>query len=136
MQLSLWLLAALLLAGWFWLRRRATARREQQEQAARLTKVTDTTYHAIAIRSPKDACAAAKALAGQRFLASEAPNLPLPACDAATCECHFAHYDDRRSGKDRRTPFGAGAIGGGTGRFEKERRETPDRRRNAGTDSF
>jgi hypothetical protein len=136
MQLTLWLIAALALAGWFWLRRRARTRRELEAQSAPRRNVTDTAYHAVAIRSPKDACAAAKALAGQRFLASEAPNLPLPACDALRCECHFAHYDDRRSGKDRRTPFGAGAIGGGTGRFEKERRETPDRRRDTGTDAF
>ena len=136
MQLTLWLLAALTLAVWFWLRRRAKARRELEAQTAPRMKATDTTYHAVAIRSQKDACAAAKALAGQRFLANEAPNLPLPACDAARCECHFAHYDDRRSGKDRRSPFGAGAIGGGTGRFEKERRETPDRRRDTDIDSL
>jgi hypothetical protein len=53
-------------------------------------------YHAVSIRLGKNACAAAKALAEQRFLAKEAPRLPLAKCDAERCGCAFAHYEDRR----------------------------------------
>jgi hypothetical protein len=53
-------------------------------------------YHAVAIRLGKNPCEAAKALAGQRFLAKEAPRLPLVKCDAERCGCAFAHHEDRR----------------------------------------
>jgi len=53
-------------------------------------------YHAVSIRLGKSACGAAKALAEQRFLAKDAPHLPLEKCDAHSCTCAFAHYEDRR----------------------------------------
>lgn len=53
-------------------------------------------YHAVSIRFGKNPCAAAKALGEQRFLAKDAPRLPLPACDAERCGCSFAHHEDRR----------------------------------------
>ena len=62
---------------------------------------------------------------------SAAPRLPLPDCDAAECRCLFVHHDDRRSGKDRRSPFAPAGLAGGTGSFQKERRERSDRRKDA-----
>jgi hypothetical protein len=53
-------------------------------------------YHAVSIQLGKSPCAAAKALAEQRFLAKDAPRLPLAKCDAERCGCAFAHYEDRR----------------------------------------
>jgi hypothetical protein len=53
-------------------------------------------YHAVSIRHGKNPCAAAKALGEQRFLAKDAPRLPLPECDAERCGCAFAHHEDRR----------------------------------------
>jgi len=53
-------------------------------------------YHAVTLRAPKGACAAAKALAERRFLAAEAPRLPLADCTSGRCLCTFAHHDDRR----------------------------------------
>jgi hypothetical protein len=53
-------------------------------------------YHSVSIRLGKHACEAAKALVEQRFLAKEAPRLPLQKCDAASCTCVFAHHEDRR----------------------------------------
>ncbi len=86
-------------------------------------------YHAVAIRFPEDACDAAKRLAGERFLASESPDLPLKDCDAAKCECYFAHYDDRRSGYDRRSPYDPALGSSGTGIHEIERRQSGGRRK-------
>jgi hypothetical protein len=40
-----------------------------------------------------------------RKLSAEAPALPLPDCDVATCTCRHAHYSDRRSGIDRRAVY-------------------------------
>ena len=56
-------------------------------------------------------------------------SLPLNNCDAAKCSCRFVHHEDRRSGKDRRSPFGSGGMGAVTGRFEQERRQGGDRRK-------
>tara|TARA_R110002049_G_scaffold108853_1_gene257378 strand:+ start:1009 stop:1452 length:444 start_codon:yes stop_codon:yes gene_type:complete len=55
-------------------------------------------YRGTAIVFDEGACDAAKALQNKRFLVSErdTPMLPLPACDAASCNCKYKHYDDRR----------------------------------------
>ncbi|MCC7460861.1 MAG: hypothetical protein IT480_00210 [Gammaproteobacteria bacterium] len=54
-------------------------------------------YHAVAIHCGRGrACRTARRLEGQRFLAREAPRLPLPDCDSATCSCRYRHYEDRR----------------------------------------
>jgi len=62
---------------------------------ARATR-TSHPYHSVSIRLGKHACEAAKALVEQRFLAKEAPRLPLQKCDAASCTCAFVHHEDRR----------------------------------------
>lgn len=135
MQLELLGLVAILLITWLYLRRRGAAKKEQEVAAARPRKAESTAYHAVSIKFGRDACAAAKSLTGHRFLANEAPRLPLSGCDAEICECRFTHHKDRRSGKDRRSPFGKGSIGGGTGRFDRERRERSDRRKSADQDN-
>jgi hypothetical protein len=58
-------------------------------------------YHSVSIRIGKDACAAANAVAGRRFLAAKAPQLPLHGCNAERCTCVFLHHEDRRA-EDRR----------------------------------
>jgi hypothetical protein len=68
-------------------------------------------------------------IVGQRFLANEAPELPLPGCSAKKCECHFVHFRDRRSGRERRGPFGSGGLAAATGKHAKERRQGGERRR-------
>ena len=86
-------------------------------------------FHAVAIKYSENACDAAKAMTGRRFLSSAAPRLPLPECDFLECRCQFAHYEDRRSGRDRRSPFAPAGASATSGSFKKERRETGDRRR-------
>ena len=54
-------------------------------------------WHAVSIVLQAGACAAARAIAGRRFLSSEhPPQLPLEGCTAATCTCRYAHHSDRR----------------------------------------
>ncbi len=86
-------------------------------------------YQAVAIKYSENACDAAKAMTGRRFLSSAAPRLPLPECDYTDCRCQFAHYDDRRAGRDRRSPFAPAGPTGSTGSFETERRDKIDRRK-------
>ncbi len=128
MGLNTLVVILLLLASIWWLmRKRRQAHQESVEPAFRPRKKT-TAYHAVSIRFPKDACDAAKAMAGRRFLATAAPQLPLPDCDATACTCRFAHHDDRRSGKDRRSPFSPTSTIVGTGSYEVEKRAGGDRR--------
>jgi hypothetical protein len=63
-------------------------------------------YHAVSVLPGNDACAAAYRFSGQRFLSRQAPRLPLPSCDAATCDCRFKHHKDRRSGPRRNSDVG------------------------------
>jgi hypothetical protein len=62
--------------------------------------------------------------------------LPLPDCDALECRCRFIHHKDRRAGRDRRSPFGPGGIGGHTGRYEQEQRKGTDRRKSDAEESL
>ena len=129
MKTLLLVLAIVLLIGFWILRRRG------ERQAAKPTRpdrriAADTSgkFHAVGIKFPSYACDAAKSLAGKRFLSKEAPPIPLPDCDGRDCECTFMHYPDRRSGKDRRSPFTPAGFGSGTGKYETERRDGGERR--------
>jgi hypothetical protein len=54
-------------------------------------------YHAVSIVAGSQACEAAKALQGRRFLSKEAPRLPIEGCTSGNCHCHYAHHEDRRA---------------------------------------
>jgi hypothetical protein len=74
-------------------------------------------WHAVSVISERYCCDAARALLGRRFLAAEAPRLPLQGCTSGeACTCKYRHYEDRRgqprrkediSGLRRRDPGGA-----------------------------
>ncbi len=127
MQLTLLGIVLVLLVVWLIMRqRRYTA---EANAPAPKPDAAKTAYHAVSIKFEANACDAAKAMTGRRFLASAAPRLPLPDCNVLECRCRFAHHDDRRSGNDRRSPFGArGYSPSGSGSFEKERRVGSERR--------
>ena len=126
MQTTLLIIAAALLLVWLFLRRRNVAK--EKEAPPPTSRPANTAYHAVSIKFGERACDAAREMSGRRFLSSAAPRLPLADCDSAECSCRFVHHNDRRRGKDRRSPFAAGGFGGGTGSFQQERRERPDRR--------
>ena len=125
------LLGALLVLALAWLIVRIRRNKEAERAESRPSPKQHGKYHAVAIKYSENACDAAKALTGRRFLASAAPQLPLTDCDFANCRCKFAHYEDRRSGRDRRSPFAPAGPTSSTGSFEKDRRERVDRRRQA-----
>jgi hypothetical protein len=58
-------------------------------------------FAAVEIRWRSGACEAARALEEQRFLASQAPALPLVGCTRTRCNCTFTKLSDRRT-DDRR----------------------------------
>ena len=86
-------------------------------------------WHAVTIAARTDACAAAQACKGKRFLSKDAPRLPLENCDAARCECKYRHFDDRRGSARREKEKGAPPKMGAQGaqhdrRHRRGRRQT------------
>ena len=131
MQETLIGIVVALLLVWLFLRRRGKTDEPAEKPKDDPAK---SAYHAVSIKFDNNACEAAKAMSGRRFLSSAAPRVPLPECNSLECNCRFAHHKDRRSSTDRRSPFAAAGFGGGTGSFEKERREKSDRRKDADLD--
>jgi hypothetical protein len=123
-----------LLVAWLFLRSRLNSS-DTKTNTVRPAARKSTEYHAVSIKFSASACDAAKALGGQRFLASAAPTMPLPECNVEICDCHFAHHEDRRAIKDRRSPFASSISVDGTGSFEKERRDHKERREDDDTES-
>ena len=73
-------------------------------QSATTTKSTGADYRAASLQVEKTSCAAAKDLAGKRFLGAETPAIPLKECDRTDdCPCKFRKHIDRRNGDDRRS---------------------------------
>ena len=68
---------------------------QKPDQPPRVSSSTSR-YRAVEICFGKNPCAAARVLGEQRFLAKDAPRLPLPSCTAARCDCSFTHLLDRR----------------------------------------
>ena len=129
MQLTLLGGAIAIIVLWLFFRRRSQTRQSPEPAKFKPAGSGDSTYHAVSIKFDTNACAAAQEMSGRRFLSSAAPRLPLPECNALECRCRFVHHDDRRAGKDRRSPFAASGYAGGTGSYQQERRENRDRRK-------
>jgi hypothetical protein len=83
-------------------------------------------FAAVEIRRRSGACAAARALDGQRFLANQSPALPLAGCSKKRCDCHFAKLSDRRTDDRRWGHDGLSAAMFNTAQRRKltDRRET------------
>ena len=129
------LLLVLLLGIWLIVRLRQGARADSSTAPANRS-AAKSVFHAVSIKFSGNACKAARDIAGQRFLSTDAPKVPLAGCDALECNCRFIHHKDRRIGKDRRSPFGPSGFGGGTGSYEQEMRKGKDRRSSDDEDFF
>lgn len=82
-------------------------------------------WSAVRIAPDGEACAKAMALRDKRFLARDAPALPLKGCTrSAACKCIYRHYADRRAGSRRELAPSAGR----TVRSPVERRAVRGRR--------
>ena len=109
-------------------RTRATTKK-RPPSPDRLGKVQpDTRFHSVCLENLSDACAAAYAIEGERFLPGAAPRIPLPECDAPVCNCVFVHHDDRRLASNRRHRWTGSVVD--LGGAVKEQRDGGDRRSN------
>src|SRR5712691_1563331 len=82
-------------------------------------------WHAVSVVEGPLACSVAKELAPKRFLAQEAPPLPLANCSSPwRCKCVYRHFADRRASPRREED----RIGLRTPRLGVERRQERGRR--------
>ncbi len=59
-------------------------------------------WHAVSVKPCPAACPTATSGRDRRWLAREAPQLPLPGCTRPdTCCCTYQHHEDRRVGGRR-----------------------------------
>lgn len=86
-----------------WLRR--APGRPSSGAATRPPAPASDRFHCVEVRPGLSACDAARRIGTVRFLASEAPMVPLPGCDEPRCGCRYVHHGDRRF-EDRRNPYG------------------------------
>ena len=110
-------IAVLAAAGYRWRSRRSPTR----EVPARAARAPEP-FASVEIRRRSGACRAARALDGQRFLASESPALPLVGCTQTRCDCSFAKLSDRRTDDRRWGGLSAAMF------MNAERRNKADRR--------
>jgi len=69
---------------------------------------TPRRFQAISIYRGVSACATAKRFSDHRFLAKDAPQLPLVGCTmAGTCQCRYLKHKDRRTDRRRLMDFKA-----------------------------
>lgn len=120
------LAACFTVACWLLLYPKKPAQTDKKQRRAVAAK---RSYSAASIQHNGGACAAVKTLGDTRFLAATVPLIPLPGCDAATCDCKYIQHEDRRIGDERRALFSTMsdlyALSGKTERrAEKGRRNT------------
>jgi hypothetical protein len=64
-------------------------------------------FHGIEVVPGAEACQAARAILGHRYLSDEAPRLPLESCSKPrVCRCVYRHYRDRRTDIRRESDVG------------------------------
>ena len=65
-------------------------------------EMTTSPWAATSVLPNKNSCEAARAVKSVRYLAAEAPRLPLPDCSSpGSCSCVYRKYPDRRAGPRR-----------------------------------
>ena len=74
-------------------------------------------HRAVTVKPCAGCCQAVKRIRGRRYLANQAPTLPLDGCTSGACSCSYVHYEDRREDVmgDRRNGVVLNIIGGALG---------------------
>jgi len=105
---------------------RGATRSSKLERVTTRSKPTPRrSYSAVAIRPGLMACNSVMRYAGRRLLEKDAPPLPLLGCREGKCSCRYVKLGDRRSGEERRLPYGTIRL---TGQLDSDNRQPADRR--------
>lgn len=112
--------------GWFFNRKKRTktplkSRKPLTRKQKLLQLAQSKTYYSVKIT--RCGCAASSKLINKCFLFNEAPDLPLPDCDAGQCTCEYQGLICRRR-SDRRKVMRRAAIRMGDDRRQKNRRKS------------
>ncbi len=126
----------ILLLAYVFVHKPRTTPNERPAAHRQVSSTPDPAFHAVSIKYAANACDAAKAMEGRRFLSTAAPRIPLPECKAIECKCRFVHHKDRRTGDDRRDAYAQGFGSANTGTYEKEQRKRGERRDDPPDDTF
>lgn len=86
-------------------------------------------FYGVAVRPGVNCCDAIKAIARNRYLQGEAPELPLPDCDRDDCRCVMYPENDRRTPIDRRDDAFSAYGDYRPGWHPRRRHEAPERRK-------
>lgn len=114
MMLLLLLVVIAAVAAYLWYR--------QKQAPPANTPPPSNRFHAVTIKARANACPAARSLVTKKFIAKEAPRLPLENCTVPNCQCSYEHYDDRRA-QDRRDAQDKTHYKGNQKRTRKDRRK-------------
>jgi hypothetical protein len=114
--LLLLLVVITVIAAFLWYRQKTAA-------PAETTPPSSNRFHAVTIYFPADACPAVRMFASTKFLAKEAPRLPLENCTAPHCQCRYEHCDDRRTEENRRESSDTTHYEGAQRRAHTDRRK-------------
>jgi hypothetical protein len=79
----------------------------KQTVGAASPAVPKNQWRAVSIAPCSAPCAAARDVAGKRFLVGEVPHIPLRDCDSGECKCTYQHHEDRRDPENDRRQFEA-----------------------------
>jgi hypothetical protein len=90
--------------GWWLYYSGAKAAHKQHTTSSPRPPPPSKSYRGVSLHLCDHACECVCHVRGQRFLASDAPVLPIYGCTNSECSCTYVHHEDRRSGKDRRYP--------------------------------
>jgi len=88
------------LSSW-WHRKHVQAEVQLSRRPVQAHRVTNP-YHAVSIKAGASCRQTALRYGLHRYLAQEAPSIPLPTCDTKNCRCRYLHHEDRRDEDDRR----------------------------------
>lgn len=113
--LLLFVVIAAVAAAYLWHRQKPAVTAEAPPPSNR--------FHAVAIHAHANACPEVRTLSSSKFLAKEAPRLPLENCTAPYCQCRYDHYDDRRAEEDHREASDMVRHQGEQKRVRKNRRK-------------
>lgn len=97
-----WFLLLAVLLVWLLMRLISRPQRRQGALAKRGGRVSRASvgahpYHCVAVQARDVACDVVRSVADERFLAAEAPTIPLSGCTEQACRCIYVHFDDRRA---------------------------------------
>jgi hypothetical protein len=125
-----WLFISLfiaLCATWLWLHYSGVKPERKQHAEPSSVKKTSKSYHGVSLHLCDHACECVCHVRRQRYLAGEAPTIPIDGCTNTECSCTYVHHEDRRSGEERR--YTSLVMDGVFASNEHRKNQKPDRRK-------